>query len=121
MDQSAIAYPKRQYVRSKKLLKLVSELDCQLCESGMMVQAAHTNWGGGKGRSIKSDDNLVAALCMYCHFDIDQGTKWSKKERQQAWWLAHRRTVETLVETGRWPVDVPVPSDREWQRLFSLL
>ena len=40
MDQSAIAYPKRQYVRSKKLLKLVSELDCQLCGSGSHVQAA---------------------------------------------------------------------------------
>jgi hypothetical protein len=121
MDESPVAYPKRQYVRSKKLLKLVSELDCQLCGSGSHVQAAHTNWGGGKGRSIKSDDNLVAALCMFCHLEIDQGAKWSKHERQQAWWLAHRRTVETLIEQERWPVDVPVPSDTEWQRLFSFL
>ena len=119
MDESPVAYPKRQYVRSKKLLKLVSEMDCQLCGSGSHVQAAHTNWGGGKGRSIKSDDNLVAALCMFCHFEIDQGAKWSKHERQQAWWLAHRKTVEFLVETNQWPVDVPLPDEREWERLID--
>lgn len=113
------SYPKRQYVRSEKLLRLVADLDCQLCGSGSFVQAAHTNWGGGKGRSIKADDNLVAALCMHCHHDIDQGTKWSKRERQQAWWLAHRKTVDLLVETKRWPVDVPIPDETEWQRLIS--
>ena len=112
---------KRKYVRSKKLLKIVAELDCQLCGCGVGVQASHTNWGGGKGRSIKSDDNLIAALCFTCHFDIDQGSKWSKHERQQAWWYAHRKTVEELIESGRWPIDVPVPDDTEWQRLFSFL
>jgi hypothetical protein len=116
-----ISIPKRQYVRSQKLLRLVSTIPCQLCGSWDFVQAAHTNWGGGKGRSIKSDDNLIAALCASCHFDIDQGSKWSRKERQQAWWLAHRKTVEHLVDAGLWPVDVPVPNDTEWQRLFSLL
>jgi hypothetical protein len=44
-------YKKHQYVRSKKLLKLVAGLDCQACGSGNMVQAAHTNWGGGKHKS----------------------------------------------------------------------
>jgi hypothetical protein len=118
MAEEKIGFPKRNYVRSKKLLKLVADLDCQLCGSGNMIQAAHCNWGGGKGRAIKADDNLVAALCMYCHWDIDQGAKWSKKERQQAWWLAHRRTVETLVERGLWPIDVPQPDQEEWKRLF---
>ena len=37
-------FQKHQYVRSKKLLKLVAGLDCQACGSGNMVQAAHTNW-----------------------------------------------------------------------------
>ena len=113
--------PKHKYIRSKKLLKLVSELECQLCGSGQYVQAAHTNWGGGKGRGIKADDNLVAALCMECHYKIDQGSKWSRLERQQAWWLAHRRTVDALVESGKWPIDVSVPSEAEWERLFSFL
>ncbi len=113
------AYPKHTYIRSKKLLRLVASLDCQLCGSGYFVQAAHTNWGGGKGRGIKADDNLVAALCMTCHYDIDQGAKWTKRERQQAWWIAHRKTVEILVETNKWPVDVPLPNEREWERLID--
>jgi len=40
--------PKHNYVRSKKLLKLVASLDCQHCGSGHMVQAAHTNWDSGQ-------------------------------------------------------------------------
>ena len=114
------AYPKRAYIRSKKLLRLVASLDCQLCGSPHFVQAAHSNWGSGKGRGIKADDNMVAALCMSCHYDIDQGAKWSKKERQQAWWTAHRKTVEALVEAGTWPVDVPVPDGTEWNGYLPL-
>lgn len=102
-------YQKHKYIRSKKLLKLVASLDCQLCGSGVCVQAAHTNWGGGKGRGIKADDNLTAALCMSCHYDIDQSAKWSKAERQQAWNVAHYKTVQTLTDNGQWPVDIPVP------------
>jgi hypothetical protein len=100
---------KHPYVRSKKLLKLVASLDCQLCGSGVCVQAAHSNWGGGKGRGIKADDNLTAALCMSCHHDIDQGAKLSKAERQSAWRMAHHKTVQLLVDTNQWPVDIPIP------------
>jgi hypothetical protein len=102
-------YPKHQYVRSQKLLKLVAGLSCQLCGTESGIQAAHSNWGGGKGRGIKADDNLVAALCQTCHYDIDQGAKWSKAERQQAWNIAHFKTVQLLVDTNQWPVDIPVP------------
>jgi len=110
---------KHPYVRSKKLLRLVASLDCQLCGSAHFVQAAHTNWGGGKGRGIKADDNLVAALCMSCHHDIDQGVQWSKRERQQAWYAAHMKTVQHLVDNNQWPVDVPLPDEREWTRLID--
>ena len=98
---------KHKYIRSKKLLKLVAGLDCQACGSGEMVQAAHTNWGGGKGRGIKADDNLVAALCLRCHYEIDQGSKLSKEERMQMWQKAHARTVNSLRFV--WPVDIPLP------------
>lgn len=74
-----------------------------------MVQAAHTNWGGGKGRGIKADDNLTAALCLNCHFEIDQGANLDKNERQQQWNQAHQRTVDALTNTGQWPKDVPLP------------
>jgi hypothetical protein len=119
MDESPVAYPKRQYVRSKKLLKLVSELDCQLCGFRFPRPGGPHQLGRGQRGGIKSDDNLVAALCMFCHHEIDQGAKWSKHERQQAWWLAHRKTVEFLVETNQWPVDVPLPDEREWERLID--
>ena len=100
---------KHSYVRSKKLLKLVASLDCQACGSGHMVQAAHTNWGGGKGRGIKADDNLVAALCLKCHYEIDQGRNLSREERQEKWLHAHVATVARLCNTGDWPADVPMP------------
>ena len=103
-------FQKHQYIRSKKLLKLVAGLDCQACGSGQMVQAAHTNWGGGKGRGIKADDNLVAALCLKCHFEVDQGKDLTKDERQLMWYLAHTLTVAKLCEQGKWPADVPVPT-----------
>ena len=100
-------YQKHEYIRSKKLLKLVAGLDCQACGSGNMVQAAHTNWGGGKCRGIKADDNLVAALCLQCHYEIDQGVKLTKQERQDKWQKAHQKTVSALQ--GQWPVGVPMP------------
>lgn len=100
-------------------MRLVAQLPCQFCGSEHFVQAAHSNWGAGKGRGIKADDNMVAALCMMCHHDIDQGAQWSKRERQQAWWLAHRKTVDILVETGQWPIDVPVPDESQWAAVFD--
>jgi hypothetical protein len=75
-----------------------------------MVQAAHTNWGGGKGRGVKADDNLVAALCLKCHYDIDQGKELSKEDRQKMWEQAHIATVKKLYIDGLWPVDVPIPA-----------
>jgi hypothetical protein len=89
-------FPKHAYVRDKALLKRVAQLDCQHCGSGEMVQAAHSNWGGGKGRGIKADDNLVAALCLKCHWEIDQGVKLTKLERQEMWQKAHQRTMRAL-------------------------
>jgi hypothetical protein len=113
-------FQKHSYVRSKKLLKLVAGLDCQACGSGQMVQAAHTNWGGGKGRGVKADDNLVAALCLKCHYEIDQGKDMSKEERQEMWEQAHVATVKKLYIQGLWPVDVPIPSFTIELQLSSL-
>jgi hypothetical protein len=100
---------KHQYIRSKKLLKMVASLDCQACGSGHMVQAAHTNWGGGKGRGIKADDNLVAALCLKCHYEVDQGKDLSKEDRQKMWTHAHKATIKALENS--WPVNIPKPME----------
>jgi hypothetical protein len=102
-------YPKHQYVRSQKLLKLVAALSCQNCGMDNGVQEAHSNWGGGKGKGIKADDNLVAALCLKCHYEIDQGSKLKKAERQKIWLAAHKETVRKLLELGLWPIDIPLP------------
>jgi len=75
-----------------------------------MVQAAHTNWGGGKGKGVKADDNLVAALCLKCHYEIDQGKELSREERQEKWQRAHMATVKKLYIQGAWPIDVPIPA-----------
>jgi len=96
------------YIRSKKLLKLVACLDCQICGSGLMVQAAHSNMAQhGKGRGIKASDEYTAALCMSCHYEIDQGKTLSKQERQDLWQKAHQKTVAALQD--QWPVGVPMP------------
>ena len=100
-------YAKHQYIRSKKLLKLVAGLDCQACGSSNMVQAAHTNWGGGKGRGIKASDNLIASLCYACHAELDQGKNLTKEERQDMWHKSHIKTVDKLVTLGLWPDNVP--------------
>ena len=101
---------KHQYIRSKPLLKLVASLDCQRCGSGSQVQAAHSNMSQhGKGKSIKASDEYCAALCQTCHFEIDQGAKMSRAERQEAWTKAHIKTVRSLLDAGQWPVGIPVP------------
>ena len=103
-------FQKHTYIRSSKLMKLVRNLPCQNCgtDDGT-VCGAHTNWGGGKGRSIKADDNLIAALCHRCHMMIDQGTM-PKADRQELWERAHLKTVEQMVFIGLWPDEVPLPN-----------
>lgn len=108
-------YPKHKYVRSQKLLKLVAGLSCQSCGMDNGVQAAHSNWGGGKGRGIKADDNLVAALCQACHYEIDQGKDLSKEERQRKWAEAHIGTVLLLCKQRKWPIEVPLPFVAEFE------
>jgi len=104
-----LMFQKHQYVRSQKLLKAVCKLDCQCCGAGGPTQAAHSNWGGGKGKGIKADDNLTAALCLKCHYEIDQGKNLTKEERQEKWLKAHKKTVALLLVRGEWPENVPVP------------
>lgn len=104
-------FPKHQYIRSPKLMEAAREIPCQHCGADdFSVCAAHTNWQGGKGRGIKADDNLIASLCFRCHYELDQGSKLSKQERQKMWLEAHNKTVALLQERGLWPADVPIPN-----------
>lgn len=111
---------KHKYIRSPKLLKMVRDLACQCCgsENGTIV-AAHTNWGGGKGRSVKADDNLIAALCFTCHSELDQGRMLTKDQRKRMWVVAHYRTVRKLVNSNQWPQDVPIPFNPEFEEIYA--
>ena len=104
-------FQKQKYFRSKKHLKLVASLPCQVCGTENQTQAAHSNWAefGGKAKSLKASDEYTAALCLRCHYEIDAGAKLSKEERQLTWKAAHHKTVRVLTESGRWPVDIPIP------------
>ena len=103
-------YPKTEYIRSQKLLKAVASLRCQHCGNSEGVQAAHSNWSEhGKGRGIKASDIYTAALCLRCHFEIDQGSNLTREQRKEMWLNAHRKTVETLVLNREWISGIPVP------------
>lgn len=68
---------------------------CVLCgEHG--VQVAHRNEGKGKG--VKTDDCLTAALCPGCHGEIDQGRHLTRAMRRT---LLDRAIVLTLQELVR--------------------
>lgn len=99
----ALKFPKFEYWRSKAHLKNVASLPCQLCGIEGYTQASHSNWAEhGKGRSIKASDEYTAALCQYCHYEIDQGHRLDKDGRREHWESAYRNTVNELKRRGLW-------------------
>ena len=99
--------PKFNYFRSKKHLKNVAALCCQHCGTDGYTQAAHSNQLiHGKGRGIKASDEFTAALCLKCHYELDQGKNLSKEERIEMWENAHKRTKAELNRLGLWPEEL---------------
>lgn len=88
--------------RSNHLLTSVRNAPCQNCgaQDGTVVAAHSNQLRDGKGRGLKAHDYRIAALCMRCHHEIDQGSKLSKLERLDIWENAHRATVGWLFENG---------------------
>lgn len=88
--------------RNKKILDRCRELPCQICgmEDGTVVAAHSNQLRDGKGKGMKAHDYRVAALCHYCHMEIDQGKKWDKSEKMDFWDEAHRRTLGQFFERG---------------------
>ena len=112
--------PKRQYIRSRKLMKAYSLIGCTVDFCGLgPTCGAHSNWSiHGKGRGIKADDNRCASMCNAHHTELDQGRHWSEADKQAIWWAAHVRTVQTLTQMGAWPANVPVP-DLTWPKEWA--
>jgi len=110
MEIKSLKYPKFPYFRSTTHLRNVASLPCQCCDLEGQTQAAHSNWAiHGKAKSLKASDEYTAALCQACHYELDQGNKLSKDERQKMWIMAHIRTYNKLKSLGLWPQDVPMP------------
>lgn len=86
--------------RNKRLLEVVRQLPCQICEieDGTIVAAHSNQLRDGKGRGLKAHDYRIAALCYQCHMEIDQGKSLSKSDRIEAWEEAHRKTIGELFE-----------------------
>jgi hypothetical protein len=107
-----LMFPKSTPYRNKRHLMNVASLSCQVCGKDGATQAAHSNWGKhGKSFGRKADDQYTAAMCQFCHSELDQGHMLKKEQRQEMWGEAFRRTVKALVDSGKWPSDVPVPED----------
>ena len=94
-------YPKEMY-RNPSLLKSVRSSPCQHCgaDDGTIVAAHSNQLRDGKGRSLKSHDYRIAALCFTCHAELDQGSKMSKEERVNMWEESHRKTIGWLFENS---------------------
>jgi hypothetical protein len=88
--------------RNKKLLEIVREAPCMHCgaKDGTVVAAHSNQLRDGKGKAIKAVDYRIAALCFYCHYEIDQGNKLNKAERVDLWENAHRATIGWLFDRG---------------------
>ena len=54
-----------------------------------------------------SSYNEIAALCFWCHYEIDQGKELSKEERKNRWEQAHLKTLQSLATAGLWPEEIP--------------
>lgn len=97
---------KFNYWRSKKHLKNVASLPCQICGLDGQTQAAHSNMAiHGKGRGIKASDIYTAALCFACHHDIDAGHSLTKEQKQTMFLDALKRTWAELQKRDLLPVD----------------
>ena len=89
--------------RDRRLLDVVREAPCMVCfkQDGTVVAAHSNQLRDNKGRSTKSHDFRIAAMCYTCHTRCDQGRDLSKEERIAMWEEAHRSTIGWLFLNGK--------------------
>jgi cytochrome c553 len=69
---------------------------CVRCRTYGPVQAAHRNYGKGMGQ--KTDDVACAALCITCHSDSDNGTRYTREDGRA---VMDADIVETVIQLAR--------------------
>ncbi len=94
------AEPKEVRFESEAWRRAVASLPCVLCGKVGETQAAHAN-RHGKGAMRKADDSLVAACCVACHHELDQGKTMTRDERRAELDRAIVLTVKALARAGR--------------------
>lgn len=89
--------------RDRRLLDVVRDAPCMVCfkKDGTVVAAHSNQLRDNKGRSTKSHDFRIAAMCYTCHTRCDQGRDLSKEERIAMWEEAHRSTIGWLFLNGK--------------------
>jgi hypothetical protein len=89
---------KKPPMRNKKWLSAVHEIECCVLCGAYGVQAAHRNESKGLGQ--KTSDHLVAALCINCHNEIDNGNRLTLDDRRAMMDRAIVLTFDQLVRLG---------------------
>lgn len=115
--RAAVAVPKFSYVRDERLRYMCRAMPCMCCgASGEQagVTWAHSNQAKhGKGLGEKASDVFVAAMCAWCHRELDQGNTETQAEKAARWTAAWRKTISVAITSGLWPLGVALP--KGWQ------
>ncbi len=122
---NAVLQKERPY-RSRPLLDAVHSLPCTItlpegCIGRPAVPAHSNQQVHGKGGSLKAHDCFVAAACTVavgtagCHYEIDDGRRLERHERQRYWRRGFETTFEWLY--GLAYIDLPRLTVDRWSQL----
>ncbi len=107
---NTVSLSKFTYIRSKKLRDSARGQECTMCIPGICngdpstTVWAHSNMGiHGKGKGIKATDWAGAFMCSDCHSRYDgraNGSRYSKEEIRDMFWVAMSRSWQILIDMG---------------------
>lgn len=85
--------------RSESWRRAVASLPCVCCMREGATQAAHPNHRD-KGMGLKAPDCWCVPLCVDCHAEFDQGSRWTKQEKRELMdeWII--QTIRDLATRG---------------------
>ena len=110
-DAPLATLPKEPPLRSEKYRRLVATLPCARCGVEGFSNAAHADFG--KGGHIKSSDLTCYPACVSrpgvrgCHDIIGASGAIPQAMRRELEIEYAARTRKTILESGKWPADVP--------------
>lgn len=107
------AIPKEDAVRSEEYRRVVADMPCIRCGYPAPSQAAHADMG--KGGHIKTDDRTCFPACatrpgvIGCHELIGSTGTYTRDERRALEADYAVRTRKAILDTGKWPTNLPKP------------